>query len=243
VIVGLLTSLAPIIGIMPANLPRDQVTPFLLRLMNPVLGSLIAISIIGAAVSTSNSIVLAVSGSVLSLMEKRRQLFIARLIDGFLVLLAAILAMMRVGFIVELSVLTSVLLLPLAPITILGVVWNGYKTTILKYSAILALLVGTGIASYYAIILGPRKAFVELIIGLPLSVWVLTTTMLILFLGVIIAKIKSTLMKYSKKSFLYPSLGVFIFIHDILLFSRLPFHILQYFSCFFSCKPSHKFIG
>lgn len=186
VIIGLLASVAGRLGIIPRDLPRDGVTPWLLGLMNPFLGSIIAISIVAAAVSTSNSIVLAVSGSVMSLMERKRGLIIARLIDGILVFLAAILATMRIGFIVELSVLTSVLLLPLVPITILGVLWDGCKNNVSKSFAIVSLITGTGLASYYAIILGPRKAFIELILGLPLSLWVLIVSSLIILIGVLI---------------------------------------------------------
>ncbi|MGC8954369.1 MAG: sodium:solute symporter family protein, partial [Desulfurococcus sp.] len=44
-------------GLIPQNLRRDEVTIYLLNLFNPSIGSLIAVSIVAAAVSTANSII------------------------------------------------------------------------------------------------------------------------------------------------------------------------------------------
>jgi len=185
VLVGLLASGLATIGVLPKNLPWDSVTPHLLKLMHPLLGSLIAVSIIAAAISTANSIVLAVSGSLIS-MSRSRSVALARVIDALLVIAAALVASINVGFIVDLSVLTSVILLPIAPLTVLGVYMASKSSSVVRTSALVSLVIGVGLAAYYALILGPRKAFRESIFNLPLSAWVLVTSTLILLTGHII---------------------------------------------------------
>jgi len=182
VLVGLVAAGLATRGVIPEGLAWDSVTPHLLRLMHPLLGSLIAITIVAAAVSTANSIILAVSGSVISL-TRSRSLVLARVIDAVLVLASTLLALVGVGFIVDLSVLTSVILLPLAPITLLGAYRSLEKSRVTKISALTSLLVGVGFATYYAMVLGPRRAFREAILGLPLSAWVLLMSTTILLLG------------------------------------------------------------
>jgi SSS family solute:Na+ symporter len=188
VVIGLTAAGLSKIGLIPGNMQWDTVTPYLLNLMPPLLGSIIGVSIVAAAVSTANSIVLAVSGSVLSTLSESSSLLAARILDALLVLSAAIVALTNVGFIVDLSVLTSVILLPLAPITILAVYKHGVFKKHVKTSAILSLLAGTGLATYYAVELGPRRAFRESINGLPLSLWVLLVSTLILVTGYMVDK-------------------------------------------------------
>jgi SSS family solute:Na+ symporter len=190
VLIGLVAAGLATRGVLPSNLPWDSVTPYILGLMHPFLGSLIAVSIIAAAVSTANSIVLAVSGSLISL-SRSRSVALARIIDAILVIIATLTTMSSVGFIVDLSVLTSVILLPLAPITILGVYMVNKWSSVLKNSALASLIIGVSIATYYALILGPRKAFREVILGLPLSAWVLLTSTIVLLIGYIIG-VKTT---------------------------------------------------
>ena len=188
VVIGLTAAGLSKIGLIPGNMQWDTVTPYLLNLMPPLLGSIIGVSIVAAAVSTANSIVLAVSGSVLSTLSESSSLLAARILDALLVLSAAIVALTNVGFIVDLSVLTSVILLPLAPITILAVYKHGVFKKHVKTSAILSLFAGTGLATYYAVELGPRRAFRESINGLPLSLWVLLVSTLILLTGYMVDK-------------------------------------------------------
>ncbi len=190
VVVGLVASGLAIKGVIPKGLPWDAVTPHLLGYMHPLLGSLIAVSIIAAAVSTANSIVLAVSGSIITL-SRTRSLLIARVIDAMLVTLATLVASLKIGFIVELSVLTSVILIPLAPITILGVYKGGMSSSILRTSALISLIAGVGLATFYALELGPRRAFRETILELPLSAWVLIISTTILLLGYTIEIIRA----------------------------------------------------
>ncbi|MEM0218089.1 MAG: sodium:solute symporter family protein [Desulfurococcaceae archaeon] len=183
VLVGLFAAGLTLKNGIPADVTRDRLTPYLLSLMNPWLGSLVAVSIIAAAVSTSNSIVLAVSGSVVSSMNIRERLVIARLIDLVLVSAAGVVAYFNPGFIVEMSVLTSVILLPLAPITIVGVYWSTRISRLTKVTGLASLIVGALFASACAVVLGPRRTFVGVIWGMPISAWTLLISTTILLAG------------------------------------------------------------
>ena len=174
--------------IIPNNLSNDSVTIYLLGMMAPVLGSTIAVSIIAASVSTANSIVLAVSGSVVSSFLKKRDLLVARSIDALLVIAAALLAKAGIGFIVDLSVITSMILLPLAPITIAGIALRGKVGGIGKGSALASLAIGVSIAAYYAFSLGPKRAFLVQVMGMPISALVLLVSTLILLAGLAVEK-------------------------------------------------------
>ncbi|MEM0282419.1 MAG: sodium:solute symporter family protein, partial [Desulfurococcaceae archaeon] len=123
------------------------------------------------------------SGSIVSSVPRLNKLLVARIIDAVLVLAAALVASTGAGFIVDLSVLTSVILLPLAPVTILAVLKHGEFSKYTKLAALVSLVAGTLLATYYAITLGPRRAFREMIMGLPLSIWVLVLSSMIMLVG------------------------------------------------------------
>ncbi|MEM0031787.1 MAG: sodium:solute symporter family protein, partial [Desulfurococcaceae archaeon] len=74
-------------------------------------------------------------------------------------------------------------LLPLAPVTILAVLKHGEFSKYTKLAALVSLVAGTLLATYYAITLGPRRAFREMIMGLPLSIWVLVLSSMIMLVG------------------------------------------------------------
>lgn len=111
---------------------RDQVTPQLLSLAHPLLAALVFTSIVAASVSTADSIILALASSasrdigllVLRLGERERLRLGYGAAALFTVLMAAF-AASRIGYIVQLSVLSSVMLLGLAPVTIAA--WLGLK--------------------------------------------------------------------------------------------------------------------
>ncbi len=187
VVVGLVVRGLALMGFIPSDLPRDSVTPWLLSRIHPLLGSLIAISVIAAAISTANSIVLAISGSLLVSTNKHNGLTLARIIDAILVVVAALIARANIGFIVDLSVLTSVILLPLAPVTITGLYIN-VRNKYAKTSALIAIIIGVSIATYYAYTLGPRRAFIERVFDLPISLVVLLSSTIVLLAGVLIGK-------------------------------------------------------
>lgn len=186
VVIGLLAGALSQTGLIPRGMRWDDVTPYFLGLMHPLLGSLIAVSIIAAAVSTSNSIVLAVSGSVVSSFKELGKISYARLIDAVLIIIASSIASARLGFIVDLSVLTSVILIPLAPLTLIGVYYKNKISGYTRLFAVLSLLIGAGLATLFAITLGPRRAFRELILGLPISAHILIVSTALLLIGVLI---------------------------------------------------------
>lgn len=198
VYVGLLTRGLAELGLFESISRSDLVTPTLVSRLNPVLASFIYISILAAAVSTANSIVLTVASSfVRDLIEKRGVgnigiLKWSNVVVALLTIASAYLAYARLGFVVDLSVLTSVLLLPLAPVTIAA--WlapHRSRGGIPKKAALLSLLAGTFIAFGFALTLGPRKTFLTSYYGLPISALILITASIIVFAGYAIQELKT----------------------------------------------------
>lgn len=183
VTVGLLSAGLALTGKLPLNLKWDEVTPTLLNHMNPILGSLIAVSIVAAAVSTANSIVLAVSSGIVMDLLHTECISLARLVDAGLVLAATLIAMQSIGFIVEMSVLTSIILLPLAPITLLGVYRHRRFGRVSRLACVLSLVLGLLVSVLYSVVYGPRKAFTQPLLEAPIAAWVLIVSTLVLVAG------------------------------------------------------------
>jgi len=85
-----------------------------------------------------------------------------------LVIITVCIALMKPGFIVEMSVLSSVILLPLAPVTIAAWITSKVRNKEMKLTAITSLALGTIVSLYVAIIYGPKKAFIMTWYGLPI---------------------------------------------------------------------------
>lgn len=160
---------------------RDSVTPSILILYTPpVLASVVLVGIIAAAISTSNSIVLTAASSVakdLYIAYSRKYsefkaLLITYLASMVMVIIASSLAIQRIAYVVELSVASSAILLPLAPITLLGIHLEP-KRKGLPYS-LASLIIGL-ITMFLAIImLGPSKALTSPFLAhLPAPLWCL----------------------------------------------------------------------
>jgi SSS family solute:Na+ symporter len=96
------------------------------------------------------------------------------------------LALLKLGYIVDLSVLTSVFLLPLAPVTVLGVWRHGKLSTASSIAAILAIITGGGIGFYGFVTYGAAKTLTMSYIYLTVSAWILITSTTILALGVLV---------------------------------------------------------
>ncbi|MEM0101308.1 MAG: sodium:solute symporter family protein [Candidatus Methanomethyliaceae archaeon] len=177
-------------------LRQDMVTPIFLSKLNPVIASFIYISILGAAVTTANSIILAVASSFIRDFIERRNLKtntirFSNTIVALLTIVSAFLAYLRIGFVVDLSVLTSVMLIPLAPITIAAWLFPKIsKEKLVRKSALISLIVSFSIAFIFAILLGPRRTFLTSYFGLPLSIIILTIATIIVIIGYIIEGIK-----------------------------------------------------
>jgi len=160
------------------ELGREDVTPYLLSLMAPYLSSFISVSIIAAAISTGNSIALAVASSVHRDLLAMRAKGTMRVgysiaIQALLVTAASAIALSRSGYILDLSVMTSVLLLPQAPLVIYAAcsLEKGWPRP--RLGALASLLAGFATALAYSAKLGPRGAFLSMINGLPLPILVL----------------------------------------------------------------------
>jgi len=197
VYVGLVSRGLTLLNLFENVANRDLVTPKLLLNMDATLASIIYVSIIAAATSTANSIVLAVASSfVRDIYEKafsgKHSLKVANALVLTLSVAAAGIALLRTGFIVDLSVLTSVILLPLAPITILA--WlnpNISKSKEARAAAIASVALGVAIALSAATYLGPRATFLSSWGGLPISLWVLITSTSITLIGFTLGKLRS----------------------------------------------------
>ncbi len=197
VYVGLIVRGLTELGLFEVISRSDLVTPTLISRLHPALASFIYISILAAAVSTANSIILTVASSfVRDLIEKRgvgnvSVLKLSNTIVTLLTITSAYLAYIRLGFVVDLSVLTSVLLLPLAPVTIAALLMpRESKDCVMRRAALLSLLVGTFISFSFALVLGPRKTFLTSYYGLPVSALTLIITSAIMLSGYVISRLR-----------------------------------------------------
>ncbi len=168
---------------------RDMVTPYMLSLASPVLAAFVFVSIVAAAVSTANSIVLSVASSITRDLYERRKTSpnpaIARTIAlasiAIMSTAAAGIALARPTFIVELSVLSSALLLPLAPVTLVGLYTKPGRRGAVP--AVTAIVAGSSIMFIAALIYGARKALVLTWLGIPLPLWCLIISSIIVLIG------------------------------------------------------------
>ncbi len=103
-------------GQFPLLKDRDLVTPTMLSLMPPWLSLLVGISILAAAITTANSIILSLSSMVSR--DIARSQMAGRVSIVVLTLAVAIFASARPAYIVELAVMSSTLLLSVLPLVI-----------------------------------------------------------------------------------------------------------------------------
>ncbi len=168
---------------------RDMVTPYMLSLASPVLAAFVFVSIVAAAVSTANSIVLSVASSITRDLYERRRVSpspavvkaIALASIAAMSVAAAGIALAKPAFIVELSVLSSALLLPLAPVTLVGLYAKPGRRG--AGPAIMAIIIGSSIMLAAALAYGAKKALVTTWLGLPLPLWCLIISTLITLIG------------------------------------------------------------
>ncbi|ADB57159.1 sodium:solute symporter family protein [Archaeoglobus profundus] len=120
-ILGLFLRMGTEIGTFPYVSYRDKVTPTLLTMMPEPLAIAVALSIIMASVTTANSIVLTLSSMILrDVVGEREKVALGRMFVVALTLALIIFAIQKPGYIVELAVLSSTILLCQLPL-ILGV--------------------------------------------------------------------------------------------------------------------------
>jgi len=184
--IGLLARFLALKGALPGNLPRDYLTPTLLTMMSPSISGIIAISIVAAAVSTANGIIISVSSSIFTeFLHGKKNLAYSAALDLALAFIASIAAYLRPAYIVELSVITSLFLLPLAPITIAGLKAESYIRRASRLSAAAALIVGDVLAFLALKAVGASAVFTSEFLGLPISALVLLISSAAVAIGVL----------------------------------------------------------
>ena len=104
-------------GLFPVLADRDMVTVELLGMMGSLLSLPLALSIIFASVSTSNSIILTLSSMVTrDVFRARRSMVVGRLVTTLMTLLIFLFSLTRPNYLVELSVMSSRILLVFVPL-------------------------------------------------------------------------------------------------------------------------------
>ena len=113
-LLGIELRLMTVEGSFPFITNRDEVTPNLLAIMPSWISLLLALSILAAAITTANSIVLTLSSMVSR--EIAGGVLVGRIVVVVLTIFVAIFALQRVSYIVELAVLSSTILLCFLPL-------------------------------------------------------------------------------------------------------------------------------
>jgi len=139
---------------------RDNVTPTAIQFMPEWLALLVSLSIIAAAVTTSNSIILTLSSMASRNIVRKASVFAGEITIVILAVLVALFALQRPDYIVELSVLSSTILLCQLPLILS--IFHSKKGN--KVTAILTLSSGFGIAI--------ASLFDLTLPYLPVSIWV-----------------------------------------------------------------------
>ncbi len=159
----------------------DTVTPALLSVAHPLLAAMVFTSIVAAGVSTVDSILLALASSVERDLLRTGEARKYRVLVIMLVLASmSVIALLRLEFIVLLSVLSSFMLLPLAPATIAGALGFKAKPAYTGLSIILGPIVAAAGIAYYG---NPKSLFVATIAGVPISGLLLIVSTIILLAG------------------------------------------------------------
>jgi SSS family solute:Na+ symporter len=151
-------------GAFPEIQYRDEVTPTAIQFMPQWLALLVSLSIIAAAVTTSNSIILTLSSMASRDIAKKASVFAGEITIVVLTVLVALFALQKPDYIVELSVLSSTILLCQLPL-ILGLFHSKKGKSI---TGILTLLSGFTIATI--------SVFKVTLPYLPVSIWVFITS-------------------------------------------------------------------
>ncbi|MCX8182171.1 MAG: sodium:solute symporter family protein [Candidatus Methanomethyliaceae archaeon] len=166
-LLGLMLRGLTVNGLFPLVSYRDSVTPTLLGMAPLWIGVFGIVAVLAASVSTIDGILLTLSSmAARDIYESYRpgstrlKLLVGRATLGVLALACTAFALARPGFIVDLAVLSSSLLLPQAPIVLGMFVWKRGG----RASAILTLISGFSVAiALYFTKMTP--------LGLPMNAW------------------------------------------------------------------------
>ena len=194
---GLLAYAGNALGIIPLGVEAsvkyaDKITPRLLLLSGPVLGSIVFTSIVAAAVSTADSILLTLASSASSDLVPRGASEKQKRLAGVIAMLAigaamAAIAAARVAFIVKLSVLSSFMLLGLAPPVIALLAGLRVRPWAVAAASLTGpVMVAAGLA-YYSRTASAFKAvlltFASRPLGVSLAAWILLVSLLVTLAG------------------------------------------------------------
>jgi SSS family solute:Na+ symporter len=178
-LLGLMLRGLTIEGSFPMVTYRDSVTPTLLGMAPLWIGVLGLVAVLAASVSTIDGILLTLSSmAARDIYESYRpestrlKLLVGRATLGVLALACTAFALARPGFIVDLSVLSSSLLLPQAPIVIGMFLWKRGG----RASAVLTLISGFAVAiSLYFTKMTP--------LGVPMNAWTIIVSSIVYLLA------------------------------------------------------------
>jgi len=173
VYIGLVARALADYQLIPLPKARDQVTPCLLAVAPPLLAAATYVGIVAASLSTVDSIVLSIASALAREMGGGKTLAYTSIV--VVNLIAAGIALTKPAPIVEMSVLSSLLLLPLAPASIY-VIYKPREARSHKTAAIVSILAGVMIAFTAAALLGPRKTLTTLVAGIPIPLLVLVAS-------------------------------------------------------------------
>ncbi|MCE4607030.1 MAG: sodium:solute symporter family protein [Desulfurococcales archaeon] len=174
VLIGMLAR-AGGVALIPFNLQgKDSVTPALLNIAPLWISVIVFVSIIAASISTVDSIILSVSSSIGHDLpyDKRKisELSVAKTTIALMAIIVSGIAYLRVSYIVQLSVLSSLFLLPLLPPTLAGLLSKEPKNyNTLSWSSIVFGLLVAILLTYYV---GVSNVFSREVLGLTTPVWV-----------------------------------------------------------------------
>ncbi len=116
--VGISLKVATLQGTFPEVTSRDEVTPVFITMLPKAAGLIVALSILAAAITTANSIILSLSSMISRDIFREERVFYGKVFVVFLSIVVGAFAFLRLNYIVELSVLSSTLLLCFVPATV-----------------------------------------------------------------------------------------------------------------------------
>ncbi len=135
-------------------------------------------SIVAVAISTADSIVLSVASAIArefyekraKVVSEKASLAVSYVAIAVMLALASLFAIARIGYVAELSVASSAYLLPLAPITLAGLLKRRRRS----WQALASLALGEAVALHATIAYGPAKMLTApLYLNLPAPLWIL----------------------------------------------------------------------
>ncbi len=163
-------------GLFPLIADRDAVTPTLLSMLPAWLSVIGLVAVIAASVSTIDGIILTLSSMTVRDILKRyakqvtqkAEVAVARLTIIVMAVACTIFALSRPGFIVDLAVLSSSLLLPQVPVVIGMFVWTRGG----KWTAVATIIAGFSVAlALYLLKASP--------LGIPANVYTIAISSLV----------------------------------------------------------------